>query len=232
MSDTPKRPRAALLDVDGTLVDSNDHHARAWVDAFREAGHDVAYERVRPLIGMGGDKVLPRLTGIDHESAEGKRISERRSEIFLDRYLPQLRALPGARPLLERMQREGLTLVIATSAKKDEYKELVRIAGVEGVVDDQTTSDDASRSKPDPDIIVAALKKAGVRPEEAIMLGDTPYDIQAAGAAGVGCVAFRSGGWQDADLPGALAIYDDPADLLARFDASPFGQPVASKVPA
>ena len=232
MPDTAPRCRAALLDVDGTLVDSNDHHARAWADAFREAGHDVPYERVRPLIGMGGDKVLPKLTGIDAESAEGKHISERRSELFLEHYLPQLRALPGARALLERMEREGLTLVIATSAKKDEYKELVRVAGVEGVVDDQTTSDDASRSKPDPDIIVAALAKADVRPDEAIMLGDTPYDIQAARAAGVGCVAFRSGGWQDADLPGALAIYDDPADLLAQFDDSPFASGAHATSPA
>ena len=232
MPSAAPRPRAALLDVDGTLVDSNDQHARAWVDAFRDAGHTVVYEQVRPLIGMGGDKVLPKLTGIDHESPEGKRISERRSEIFLARYLPQLRALPGARPLLERMQQAGLTLVIATSAKKDEYKQLVRVAGVEGLVDDQTTSDDASRSKPDPDIIVAALKKADVRPAGAIMLGDTPYDIQAARAAGVGCVALRSGGWTDADLPGALAIYDDPADLLARFDDSPFATGARAGTPA
>jgi HAD superfamily hydrolase (TIGR01509 family) len=222
MPDTARSPRAALLDVDGTLVDSNDQHARAWVDAFREAGHDVPYERVRPLIGMGGDKVMPKLTGVDHESDEGKRISARRSEIFLEHYVPQLKGLPGARPLLERMQRDGLTLVVATSAKKGEYERLVRVAGVEGIVDDQTTADDASRSKPDPDIIVAALKKAEVPPAEAVMLGDTPYDIQAARAAGVGCVALRSGGWRDADLAGALAVYDDPADLLAHFDASPF----------
>ncbi len=98
-------------------------------------------------------------------------------------------------------------------------------------MDDQTTSDDASRSKPDPDIIIAALKKADVAPAEAIMLGDTPYDIEAAAGAGVGCVAFRSGGWQDADLAGALAVYDDPADLLARFDSSPFAAGGAAAPP-
>ena len=222
MSDTARSPRAALLDVDGTLVDSNDQHARAYVDVFREFGRDVAFEQVRPLIGMGGDKVLPRLIGVAHDSEEGKRISERRSEIFLERYVPQLKALPGARALLERMQQEGLTLVVATSAKEAEYKKLVQIAGVEGVVDDQTTADDASRSKPDPDIIVAALKKAEVAPAAAVMLGDTPYDVQAARAAGVGCVALRSGGWTDKDLGDALAVYDDPADLLAHYDASPF----------
>ena len=226
MPDSAPRPRAALLDVDGTLVDSNDQHARAYVDVFREFGREVAFEQVRPLIGMGGDKVLPQLIGVAHDSEEGKRISERRSEIFLERYVPQLTGLPGARALLERMQQAGLTLVVATSAKKDEYQKLIKIAGVEGIVDDQTTADDASRSKPDPDIIVAALKKAEVPPAEAVMLGDTPYDIQAARAAGVGCVALRSGGWTDADLTEALAVYDDPADLLAHYDASPFARPL------
>ena len=225
MPDSAQRPRAALLDVDGTLVDSNDQHARAYVDVFREFGREVAFEQVRPLIGMGGDKVLPQLIGVTHDSDEGKRISERRSEIFLERYLPQLKGLPGARALLERMQQAGLALVVATSAKKDEYQKLIEIAGVAGVVDDQTTADDASRSKPDPDIIVAALKKAEVPPAAAVMLGDTPYDIRAARAAGVGCVALRSGGWTDADLTDALAVYDDPADLLAHYDASPFAWP-------
>lgn len=232
MPATPSHPRAALLDVDGTLVDSNDQHARAYVDAFRAFGHEVAFEQVRPLIGMGGDKVLPQLIGVAHDSAEGKRISERRSEIFLERYVPELTGLPGARALLERMQQAGLTLVVATSAKKDEYQKLVQIAGVEGIVDDQTTADDASRSKPDPDIIVAALEKAAVQPAEAVMLGDTPYDVQAARAAGVGCVALRSGGWTDKDLGDALAVYDDPADLLAHFDASPFATGQAANVAA
>jgi HAD superfamily hydrolase (TIGR01509 family) len=225
MPDSAPRPRAALLDVDGTLVDSNDQHARAYVDVFREFGREVAFEQVRPLIGMGGDKVLPQLIGVAHDSAEGKRISERRSEIFLERYVPQLTGLPGARALLERMQQAGLTLVVATSAKKDEYQKLIKIARVEGIVDDQTTADDASRSKPDPDIIVAALEKAEVAPAEAVMLGDTPYDVQAARAAGVGCVALRSGGWTDEHFGDALAVYDDPADLLAHYDASPFGTP-------
>ncbi len=130
MPDTARPPRAALLDVDGTLVDSNDQHARAWVDAFREAGRDVPYERVRPLIGMGGDKVMPRVIGVDAKSEEGERISARRSEILKERYLPEVRGLPQARALLERMRRAGLTLVVATSAKADEYERLVRIAGV------------------------------------------------------------------------------------------------------
>jgi len=214
--------RVALLDIDGTLVESNDHHARAWVDAFSEIGHHISFDQVRPLVGMGGDKIIPKLTGIPADSDEGKRISEQRSSIFFERYLPTIQAWPQSRALIERMGRAGLTLVIATSAKQDEYESLARIAGVADLVDDKTTADDANRSKPDPDIIVAALKKGKCAPTDALMLGDTPYDIQAAQRAGVSCVALRSGGWPDHDLANAIAIYDDPADLLAHFDTSPF----------
>lgn len=227
MSAPARRPRAALLDVDGTLVDSNDQHARAWVRALTEAGHPVPFDRVRRLIGMGGDKVIPALTPLDPTSDAGERLAERRSTLFMHEELPTVRPLPGARALLEALLQHGLVLVVATSAKAHEYEALVRIAGVEGLVDDRTTADDADRSKPDPDIIDAALRKAGVQPADAIMLGDTPYDVQAARAAGVRCVALRSGGWRDGDLADADAIYDDPADLLARLDRSPFLMPRA-----
>jgi phosphoglycolate phosphatase-like HAD superfamily hydrolase len=222
MSSSLSPIRTALLDIDGTLVESNDAHARAWVDAFAEAGHVIPFETVRPLIGMGGDKIIPRLTGLDADGKAGKAISEIRSTIFLERYLSDVRGLPGARALLERMRDAGLTLVVATSAVQNEYEQLVRIANVGGIVDEKTTADDANRSKPDPDIIVAALRKGESHGADALMLGDTPYDIEAARRAGVGCVALRSGGWQDDQLAGALAIYDDPAELLLRFDESPF----------
>lgn len=214
--------RAALLDVDGTLLDSNDAHARAWVDALGEVGIAVERERVRPLIGMGGDKLMPEVADLDPESEEGKRISARRSEIFRDRYLPKLQALPGARALLERLRADGFRLVVATSAKREELDGLLKAAGVADLVDAATTSDDAEASKPDPDIVVAALGKAGVPPHRAFMLGDTPYDVEAATKASVGIVALRSGGWKDQDLRGALAVYDTPADLLASYEKSPF----------
>lgn len=213
--------RAVILDVDGTLVDSNDAHAQAWVDALAELGRPIVFERVRPLIGMGGDKVLPELTGLSQDSPEGKRLGERRAEIFQRRFLPVLKPLPGARPLLERMRAQGLTLVVASSAQEDELKVLLEIAGASDLVQETTSGSDADRSKPDPDIVRVALEGAGSPAAETLMIGDTRYDIEAAAKVGVRTVAFRSGGWQDADLPGALAIYDGPADLLARYDESP-----------
>ena len=218
------QPRAVLLDVDGTLVDSNDAHARAWVDAFTEFGRAVPLERVRPLIGKGGDKLMPEVTGVDPESDEGKRIDQRRSAIFKERYLPHLKPFPLAKELLERMRAEGLTLVVATSAKKEEMEPLLEICGATELVSRRTSSDDAENSKPDGDIIAAALKRAKVGAREALMLGDTPYDIEAASRVSVATVALRSGGWEDVALEGAIAIYADASDLLHRYETSPFGR--------
>lgn len=216
--------RAVLLDVDGTLVDSNDAHARAWVDAFAEFGRSVAFERIRPLIGKGGDKLMPEVSGVDSESAEGKRIDARRSEIFRARYLPKLAAFPRATELLERLRSDGFALVVATSAKKEEMNSLLDICGGSSLVTGRTSSDDAEESKPDGDIVAAALARAKAEPDEALMLGDTPYDIEAARRAGVATVALRSGGWDDAALAGALAIYADASDVLERYAESPFGR--------
>jgi HAD superfamily hydrolase (TIGR01509 family) len=218
------RVRAVLLDIDGTLVDSNDAHARAWVDAFAESGRTVPFERVRRLIGKGGDKLMPEVTGVDSESDEGKRIDARRSAIFKERYLPKLEPFPRAKELLERMRAGGLTLVVATSAKKDEMEPLLEICGATKLVAGRTSSDDAENSKPDGDIVAAALARAKVATAEALMLGDTPYDIEAATRVGVGTVAFRSGGWEDVALEGAVAIYADASDLLKRYEGSPFGR--------
>lgn len=218
------QPRAVLLDVDGTLVDSNDAHARAWVDAFGEFGRAIPLERVRPLIGKGGDKLMPEVTGIDSESEEGKRIDARRSAIFKERYLPHLKPFPRASELLARMRGEGLTLVVATSAKKEEMEPLLEICGATELVSRRTSSDDAENSKPDGDIIAAALKRAEARADEALMLGDTPYDVEAASRVSVGTVALRSGGWEDVALEGAVAIYADASDLLHRYETSPFAR--------
>jgi HAD superfamily hydrolase (TIGR01509 family) len=218
---TPTKPTAVLFDVDGTLVDSNDAHARAWVDAFAEFGVRVDYAHVRRCIGMGGDKLMPEVSGVREDTPKGNAISERRREIFKQKYLSRLRPFPGARELVAALKARGLTLVAASSAKKDELKALLAIAGADVLLDAATSSDDAEESKPDPDIVHAALKQAKARAADAIMIGDTPYDVEAAGRAGVRAIAFRCGGWGDAELKGALAIYDGPADLLARLSDSP-----------
>jgi HAD superfamily hydrolase (TIGR01509 family) len=212
--------RAVIFDVDGTLVDSNDQHARAWVDSLAEAGFPVPYEKIRPLIGMGGDKVLPMLTGIKDDDAKGKRIAERREQIFAERYLPQVRAFPGARELLVRLRAEGLRLAVASSSKEDMLKRLLALVGAEDLLETKTSSDDAENSKPDPDIVKAALHRLGEPHDAVVMVGDTPYDIEAAGRAGIQSIAFRSGGWKDPDLRGAAEIYDGPADLVANIDRS------------
>jgi HAD superfamily hydrolase (TIGR01509 family) len=215
--------RGVLLDIDGTLIDSNDAHASSWVDVFREFGReDITFDRVRPLIGMGGDKLLPRLTGLDHESDLARRMTARRKEVFNTMYLPRLRAFPGVHELLARFKEDGLRLVVATSAEREELNKLLEQAGLEELVDRKTSSSDADRSKPDPDIIHAALTRGKLTAGEAVMLGDTPYDVEAAGRAGVVCVAVRCGGWDDRALAGAVEIHDDAAALLSSYQNTIF----------
>ena len=210
--------KAVLFDVDGTLVDSNDAHAHAWVKAFADSGVTVEFTRVRRCIGMGGDKLMPEVSGLEEDSPLGSKIAKRRGEIFTTEFLPKIQPFKNAGRLVAAQKHLGLTVVAASSAQKDELKALLRIAGADAVMDGATSSDDADESKPAPDIIQAALKRAGATPKEAIMIGDTPYDVEAARRAGVAMVAFRSGGWSDADLAGAIAIYDGPWDLLEQLD--------------
>lgn len=213
--------RGVILDVDGTLVDSNDAHAKSWVEAMAEYGYIVAFEKVRPLIGMGGDKVLPATIHLQKDSETGSQISKRRAAIFKERYLPQVRAFPGAQALLQEMRKGGLKLAVASSAQPDELKSLLRLVGAEDLVEEQTSSKDAQRSKPDPDVMSVTLNRTGLAANEVLMIGDTAYDIEAARKVHVRTIAFRCGGWKDSDLAGALAIYNGPADLLAHYDASP-----------
>jgi phosphoglycolate phosphatase-like HAD superfamily hydrolase len=217
--------QGVLLDIDGTLVDSNDAHAHAWAQGLAENGYAVKFETVRPLIGMGGDKLLPKVCGLSADSPEGKRVNQRREEIFTKDYVPHLRPCRGAKKLLDLFANRGFRQVAASSAKKAELEMLLRICGADQVVSAITSSDDAEHTKPDPDILHAALEKIGLPPLQVAMLGDTPYDIEASRRAGIRVVALRCGGWKDADLA-ADAIYDDPADLATHFDDSLFMQPV------
>jgi HAD superfamily hydrolase (TIGR01509 family) len=214
---------AALLDIDGTLVDSNGAHARAFVEAFAEVGMQVPFEQVRRLIGKGGDKLIPEISGRDDEKWV-KDIGERKKKAFFARHFDTIRPFPQVRELLERMKAAGLLLIVATSAKDEEMEKLLGIAGVNDLFDEEATKDDAKRSKPDPDIIRAALEAGGIDASQAIMLGDTPYDVEAARRAGVETVGLESGGWTAAELAGAVAVYADVAALLRDFDASPFAR--------
>lgn len=212
--------QAVLLDVDGTLIDSNDAHAQAWVDVGREFGHSIEFDRVRWMIGMGGDRVLPELTGLEEESEEGARILERRGQIFRSRYLPGLRAFPGAVDLVRRMQEDGKQLVVATSASEADLGPLLEQAGLDGLLTKATNSDDADASKPAPDIVEAALAKSGAEASHAVMIGDTPYDVKAARRAGVRVIGLTCGGWPAHELAGAAAVYEDAAALLRDYERS------------
>lgn len=219
---------AVLLDIDGTLLDSNDAHAQAWSDAFREAGFEIGSEVVRPLIGMGGDKLLPKLTGLNANEGAGKQLVERRKEIFAKEYLPSVRPFPGARELLERMRSDDLKLVVATSASDEELTGLLEALGATWLAPKATSSSDAERSKPDPDIVHVAMTKAKATAAQCVMLGDTPYDVEAATKAGVPIIAVRCGGWSGDELRGAAEVYDDPAKLLESYGSSLIGRRLAA----
>ncbi|HEY0241175.1 MAG TPA: HAD family hydrolase [Gemmatimonadaceae bacterium] len=214
--------QGVIFDVDGTLVDSNEAHAGSWVDTLREVGIKVPFDVIWPMIGMGGDKLLPSAAGIESDSDLGKKLSERRWEIFQRDYLPRLKPMRGSRALVQRMKSDGLSLIVASSASGNELGALMEAAEVADLIEMRTSSSDAEDSKPDPDIVQAAVRKSGLKSDDLIMLGDTPYDVQAAIGAHVKLVGLLCGGWTALELSGAAAIYSDPADLLDWYDASPF----------
>lgn len=217
--------QGVLLDIDGTLVLSNDAHAQAWVEAFADHGYEVPFEQVRPLIGMGGDQVVPRLVPqLNDKEGTGKAIADRRKELIINKFGPQLTPTNGARELVQKLRSSGLNLIIATSATTQELDVLLGVAGVNDLIDEATTSSDAEASKPEPDLVEAALQKGHLEANSAVMLADTPYDIESGAKAGVGVIALRCGGFPDEQLAGAIAIYDDPADLLQHYDNSPLAQ--------
>jgi len=214
--------RGVIFDIDGTLVNSNDAHTRAWLEALQAHGHSVPYDRLRRLIGMGADKLLPLVAGVDEKSSHGKAIAASRAEAFSKR-LPSLEPTRGARALLEHVHERGLMLLIATSAQPDEAKAMLEVAGLDDLCPEDVGSS-TDHSKPEPDVFRAALARGGLMPHQAIAVGDTPYDIEAGRRAHVPVIALRCGGyWSDGALSGAVGIYDDPQALLERFSGSPLG---------
>ena len=216
-----RRRRAAILDLDGTLVDSNEAHALAWLVALHDFGYEVALDLVRPLIGMPPERILHHAIGTPRDPGEGERIVERRSQIFSTWYLPRLLPFVGTRALLQRMKRDGLRLIVATSALAEEAMALVRASAVSDLLDDVVVGSEAERW-PDTDVVAAALARTGCSPDSVILVGDTPYDVAAGVRVGVDVVALRCGGWRDSALRGAAAVYNDACDLLRNFSTSPF----------
>ena len=178
--------KTLLFDVDGTLIDSNGAHAESWTQALREHGVTVEVDHIRRMIGMGGDKILPAVAHVSEESDAGRDIAGRKKQIF-SAMLPGLRATHGARPLLEYLSERHIELIIATSADDREMNSILQQAGVDDLIPSRTTKDDAPASKPDPDIVHAALARSWARPEQVLLIGDTPYDVEAADRAGIAC---------------------------------------------
>ena len=214
----PLQFRTVLFDVDGTLVDSNAAHAETWTQALIEHGVDVDLASIRPLIGMGGDKLLPAVARVEESSAQGAAMAKRKKELFKAK-VPGLRPTPGARALLEFLRDHGVTLVVATSAGDREMQAILEQAGLYDLFSAHTSKDDAEESKPDPDIVLAAMQRVEAKQESTVMVGDTPYDIEAAARAGIPAIALRCGGhWTDGDFAGAIEIFDDPAALRAWWE--------------
>ncbi len=213
---------AVLLDVDGTLVDSNALHAEAWQRTFAHFGIDVSFEQALRQLGKGGDQLIPVFVPKERLEELQKPLEEYRKELFKREYLDKVKPFPKVRELVAKIRESGKKVAIASSAKGEELQHYEKIADIEDLVEKEATSEDAQQSKPHPDIFAAALKKLGVSGEQAVSLGDTPYDAEASGKIGIRTVGVESEGWSAEDLrkAGCVEVYKDAADLLARFEES------------
>jgi phosphoglycolate phosphatase-like HAD superfamily hydrolase len=215
---------AVIFDIDGTLVDSVDLHARAWQEALQQFGHDFPFAQVRHEIGKGADQLLPDLLPPRVVDAQGKDIKNYRSELFHRKYLSQVRVFPGVRELFERIRADGKKIALASSAKCDEIRIYQKIANIEDLVDVATSADDAEKSKPHPDIFDATLDRlGGINPAGVMVVGDSPHDAKAASKARLLTIGLLCGGFPEIELraAGCIAIFANPAALLAGYDQSP-----------
>jgi HAD superfamily hydrolase (TIGR01509 family) len=215
--------KAAIFDIDGTLVDSVDYHAWAWQAALREFGRDVPFDEVRTQIGKGGDQLLPVFFSAEEIERHGRAIEARRGEIYKRDYLPKVRAFPATRELFERVRADGKRIALASSSPRDDLGHYKRLARIEDLVDVEVSKDDVARSKPCPDVFASALEKLALDPADGIAIGDTPYDAEAAGKLGLRTIGVLCGGFPEEWLRavGCVAIFRDPANLLARYEESP-----------
>jgi HAD superfamily hydrolase (TIGR01509 family) len=213
--------RAALFDIDGTLVDSVDLHARAWQEAFAKFGVHLAYADVRSQIGKGGDQLISFFLTDEQQRKFGNQLESFRTDLYKRDYLPRVRAFPQVRELFLGLRGRGVRIALASSAKGDELDRYMELARIRDLVQTSTSADDADRSKPHPDIFAAALERLGNPPIQAtVAVGDSPFDAEAAGKLRLRTVGVLCGGFPEERLraAGCAQIFKDPADLLARID--------------
>ena len=215
-------PKAAIFDLDGTLLNSVDLHALAWHEAMTKFGHDVSFERARSQIGKGGDKLIPEFLSEDAQRDHGEELEEWRGKRFKAEYLQLVRPFSAVPDLLRCVRDAGLRIAIGSSAKKDELERYLDIARIADLVDVKASSEDAEESKPAPDIFEIVLKKLGLEGRDAVAIGDSPYDAEAAGRAGIATIGVLCGGFTEASLraAGCVEVYPGPATLFAQFEHS------------
>ena len=212
--------RAALLDVDGTLVDSNYQHALAWYRAFRRSGIVLPLWRIHRHVGMGGDQLVPALAGKEVDETRGDEIRELRGAAYAE-LIDEVEPLEGSRELIADLKERGLTVVLASSSPQDELDRYLELLDARELADCWTTDDDVESTKPEPDLVRAALDKAET--EDGVMVGDTPWDIEAARKAGLETVCVITGGFSEQELrdAGAAAVFESVEDLRRRLDETP-----------
>jgi HAD superfamily hydrolase (TIGR01509 family) len=209
-----------LFDVDGTLVDTNYLHALAWSRALIDVGEWAPMNAIHRLVGMGGDLLVERLLGHPDEAAEEARA------LRYEELIGEARAFPGAAELLRRVHDEGLVVVLASSSPREDLDAMIELLGVGGAIDATTSADDIEQAKPEPDVFRAAVDAGAIDRERCLAVGDSVWDVQAARAAGIGCVAVESGGFSAHELreEGALVVFRDVEEALAQFWTGPIGR--------
>jgi HAD superfamily hydrolase (TIGR01509 family) len=226
------RPRGVLFDVDGTLVDSSYFHTLAWWQAFRQQGYDVPMASIHHCVGMGGDRLVDSLLPEDRDKDADADIMASHAALFASNW-PALRAFDGAKDLLAQCHAGGLAVALASSARTHDLRAARRALGADAHIHAATSANDAKASKPAPDILVAALEAVGVRPADAVYVGDAVWDMQAAAALGMPAVALTCGGTSAEALrnAGAVEVYEGPRDLLENLQESAIGALLASSAP-
>lgn len=212
--------KAVIFDIDGTLIDSNDAHAESFVSAFKEFGKTVSFVELKWLIGMGADKILEKYLSKNEIGDFGDDLTEYRKRIFLRDYLPKLKTFPKLRALFEKLSGDGYKIALASSASDEELEKYHELLKIDDLLDKETSSDDAEESKPSPDIFQAALKKLkNVKVPEALIIGDTPYDAEAAVKAKIRIIGVKTGGWSEDKLfeKGCIAVYENISEILKNY---------------